>query len=242
MFGKNEVTGPFRVDDGSLKVVKMFYTMQGEGPDSGRPAIFFRLSHCNLRCWFCDTDFDKGEVWSINEIEQRFDWHLFEAKSCNLVVVTGGEPLLQNILPVVEFLNSRGVEVSVETAGLCHFDGLERWFAPDRSINGNMIVCSPKTKKVHPKLVPLVGAWKYVVKSGYIDEETGLPILSTQKEAGYEKLFSQSPNERVAPIYIQPMDEQLDWKNEVNIQAALKVCMRFGYRLSLQTHKIVGVE
>lgn len=241
MFGTNEVTGPFYKDNGDLKVVNVFPTIQGEGPDVGRPAVFVRLSHCNLRCWFCDTDFDKGSVHDHDELVRMIFHNLVKIKA-TLIVVTGGEPLLQNINKLVAAMNANGVAVSVETAGLCYYDGLEQFFAPDRSIAGNLIVCSPKTKRVHPKLVPLVGAWKYVVKSGFTDKEDGVPVLSTQKYGAYEKAFIQPSNERVAPIYIQPMDEQSEWKNEVNWQHALSLCLKFGYNLSIQVHKIVGAE
>ena len=99
----------------ALKINEIYYSVQGESTHAGRPCIFIRLTYCNLRCTYCDTAyaFYKGKDMEIlhimNEIKQ---W------DCNLVEVTGGEPLLQDqcIALLNELVNSN-YEVMLETGG-----------------------------------------------------------------------------------------------------------------------------
>ena len=178
MFGQNEVTSPFPKADGSLLVTEVWRTIQGEGPDAGTPAIFVRLSKCNLRCYFCDTEFDKGEWYSVGDLLVKV-FKLAVAK-IRLVVLTGGEPLLQNINPFVSGCNANGIRVSVETAGTTVQPGLEYFFGPKAHIK-NLIVCSPKTPKLNEELLPLIGAFKYIVSPTTVDlAGDGLPSASTQ--------------------------------------------------------------
>lgn len=237
MFGQNKITGPFRNDDGSLLVNSLFFTIQGEGPDQGRPAIFLRLAKCNLRCWFCDTEFERGEQVEFDILCSRIV-ALSAQHGCELVVITGGEPLLQNIVPLVKFLNSTlGISVSVETAGTVHYPELDDVFCPMRSKGGNLIVCSPKTPKIHPELAKLVGAFKYIVREGEVDKNDGLPIMSTQRIGTYAHLYRQ-PAGRPIPIWVQPCDEHDEALNKANLRVAVESAMKHGYRLGIQLHKI----
>lgn len=242
MYGKNKVIKSFPSDDGSLKVNSVWYTIQGEGPDAGRPAVFVRLSHCNLRCFFCDTEFESGEVFTLRALAEEIVG-LSQAHNCTLVVITGGEPFLQNIIPLVYELNQNGISVSVETAGTVYRTGLDQFFDPFGAICKNLIVCSPKTKKLYHKVIPLIGALKYVVRVGEISDIDGLPSMSTQKEGAVNAVYR--PCSRLSesvPIYVQPMDDVDKEHTQSNMELAAKVCMRYGYRLSLQMHKLVGVE
>jgi 7-carboxy-7-deazaguanine synthase len=238
--GQNVVHGPFRAEDGSLKVNELFYTIQGEGPDQGRPAIFLRLSHCNLRCFFCDTEFEKGAVFTQQLVVDDV-LILASRHHCNLVVITGGEPLLQNIAPLVKDLNRCGLSVSVETAGTTWFEELDELFSPVRAINNNLIVCSPKTPKVHPELEKLVGAWKYIIKAGPMEQGAGgIPSKSTQREGEIQQLFL--PRDVSVPIWVQPMDEGELEANTRNLMAARDISLKFGYRLGVQVHKLAGLR
>jgi len=236
MFGKNEVTAPFRNPQGDLVVNEVFYTIQGEGPDAGRPAVFVRLAKCNLRCFFCDTEFEKGELIWIDDLCLRV-LSICRTNNCGLVVITGGEPLLQNIVPFVSRMNLAGVTCSVETAGTVMLENLGTVFHPLRSIANNLIVCSPKTGKVNSALEPLVGAWKYIIRDG--ECEGGWPCFSTQIEGQRQNLFV--PRDVVAPIYFQPCDEHDDKKNTANLRATVELCLRHGHRLCIQMHKLAGV-
>lgn len=235
MLGKNAVSGPFNESGQSLRVNEIWYTLQGEGPDSGRPAIFLRLSRCNLRCYFCDTEFDIGVDIDLDRVVDQV-LHLSILHGCSLVVITGGEPLLQNIVPFVRRINDCGISCSVETAGTVMLPELHTVFDPARSISGNLIVCSPKTPRIHPEMERLVGAWKYVVRAGEGDH-CGLPTKSTQIPGQDSVVFE--PIHAVVEIFVSPMDEQQADSNERNVKWARDVCLKYGHRLSLQIHKLV---
>jgi 7-carboxy-7-deazaguanine synthase len=98
-----------------LKVNEIYYSVQGESSMAGLPCVFVRLTYCNLRCTYCDTEyaFYEGKDYSIDEI-------VAEVKKfgCNLVEVTGGEPLFQEeCYPLMERLCEEGYSVMVETGG-----------------------------------------------------------------------------------------------------------------------------
>lgn len=240
MFGQNVVTKPFPQEDGSLKVHSIWYTIQGEGPDAGCPAIFVRLSHCNLRCYFCDTAFDTGEYRELTSLFDQIQ-SLSRQHKCPLVVITGGEPFLQNIIPLVENLNAANIAVSVETAGTVFLPGTTRMFT---GFAINKIVCSPKTPTLSPNLIPCIGALKYIIRAGEIDVRDGLPGVSTQKPAQIARIYRPCTNlGQDVPIFVQPMDEPDNpAQSELNRKAAAQVAMDFGYRLSIQLHKLVGVD
>jgi organic radical activating enzyme len=110
MFGKNEIVGQKYFNEAAedqLYVTSIFYTLQGEGPYRGEPAVFVRLAKCNLACSFCDTYFDGGDWLTFDEVYERVmaaavdyfggevpGW--FEQKVG--LVITGGEPMLQKNL------------------------------------------------------------------------------------------------------------------------------------------------
>ena len=98
-----------------LKVNEIFFSIQGESSYSGRPCLFIRLTGCNLRCNYCDTTYahDKGEMLSVDAILERLERH-----HCNLVEITGGEPLIQAGTPkLAKALLDRGYTVLVESNG-----------------------------------------------------------------------------------------------------------------------------
>lgn len=224
--------------DGRLLVHKVFDTIQGEGPDAGRPCVFIRLSRCNLRCFFCDTDFESGDWYDLPNICAVV---ASESSICNrdLVVITGGEPLLQNIVPFVKQMNRMGMACSVETAGTIFYPELREVFSPTRSINDNLIVCSPKTPKIAEGMEEIVGAWKYIIQHGGVDVD-GLPVNSTQIAGRKSHIFR--PSLPSVPIYVQPMDELDEMKNAANLRAIVQSSQNNGYRLCIQLHKIAGLE
>jgi 7-carboxy-7-deazaguanine synthase len=99
----------------SLKVNEIFYSIQGESTYSGRPCTFVRLTGCNLRCSYCDTQYayEKGEKMEISQIMRRVADY-----KCPLVEITGGEPLLQSKTPLlISNLVEYGYTVLMETNG-----------------------------------------------------------------------------------------------------------------------------
>ena len=98
-----------------LKVNEIYYSVQGESSKAGLPCVFVRLTYCNLRCTYCDTEyaFYDGKNFSIDEIVSEV-----KKFGCGLVEVTGGEPLFQEeCYPLMERLCNEGFTVMVETGG-----------------------------------------------------------------------------------------------------------------------------
>lgn len=227
MFGKNPVRGQESGDGRRLWIQEIFYTLQGEGPFSGQPAVFIRTAGCNLRCFWCDTDFESSE-WrpDLSEIAEKIEAN--RPAHCDLVVVTGGEPMRQNIVPLIEMLLAEGIRVQIETNGTLWLDLPE-----DERLS---IVCSPKTPTLSSALVGRIDAFKYVVSHAGLDPEDGLPNGSTQLADRPGRLFRPPDG---ATVYVSPRDER--GETEVNIRAAAQSALKHGYRLSLQTHKIIGL-
>ena len=98
-----------------LRVTEIFHSIQGESSHAGRPCTFVRLTGCNLRCTWCDSEytFTGGERMSIDEVMARV-----EAYGCRLVEITGGEPLAQQeAFELIRRLADGGYEVLIETSG-----------------------------------------------------------------------------------------------------------------------------
>lgn len=92
---------------------EIFYSLQGEGVNAGRPAVFLRFSGCNLKCPFCDTDHHNATAMSADEIIERIGRYA----PCRLVVLTGGEPSLHIDDDLIGMLNKLGYEIAIETNG-----------------------------------------------------------------------------------------------------------------------------
>jgi len=207
-------------------VKEIFYTLQGEGANTGRPAVFCRFAGCNLwsglehdrdkaTCKFCDTDFlwdsstDVGKFRSSEDLGQAVaDAWPQEIGGKPLVVCTGGEPLLQLDADLITAFHARGFEVAVETNGtLPAPEGID-W-----------ICVSPK---VDAKLVLVEGHELKLV----FPQDGANPQL-------YENMAFRN-------FYLQPMDGQ---ERESNTRCAIEYCKAHPrWRLSLQTHKILGIR
>lgn len=233
----------------AIIVHSIFYTIQGEGPFTGRPAVFVRLSGCNLKCPGCDTDYtSQRHTMSAQEIVAKI---LELATKDTLVVITGGEPFRQyNIRYLLELLVRMNMNVQIETNGTLppvEFDNgdIEGYHycqvVTNCNTNGRVyIVCSPKSGNINPLTRKYACCLKYVVKHNDVDPMDFLPIHSLDHPVGV-KVARPSPDfERT--IYVQPMDEQDEAKNKLNLQEAIHSCLKGGYTLQIQTHKIINME
>ncbi len=117
--------------EGSLKVVSIFYSIQGEGSFTGTPSIFIRLWGCNLECSFCDDELHKGDFISLSfdEVLEKISKY-----GASQIVITGGEPTLYNLNSFIKFLQKRGYFVTVESNG----------FKLENIESANWITYSPK--------------------------------------------------------------------------------------------------
>ena len=210
----------------SYAVKEIFYTLQGEGAQAGRAAVFCRFAGCNLWtgreqdrasavCKFCDTDFADtngaggGKFDSAEALTSAIQskWPSGSAPGKRFVVCTGGEPLLQLDARLIDAFHAGGFEIAVETNGtIAAPEGID-W-----------LCVSPKA-----------GA-EFVQKSG--DE---LKLVFPQTGIDPEDLVLLD----FKNFFLQPMDGP---DREANTELVVKYCMAHPrWRLSLQTHKIVGI-
>ncbi len=204
MLGKNPAR-PQDLNDGQiLWMQSVYYTLQGEGPFVGRPALFVRLAGCNLKCFWCDTDFESSQ-WQPTLDELFVCIEKEKPAHCNLVVITGGEPFRQNIAPLVERLLALDLVVQIETNGTL-------WI--DLPVHPDLhIVCSPKSSYIHDKLISRVSSFKYVIAASNIDPIDGLPNRSTQiRDTGVR--IARPPHG--SEIYVMPLDSGESTQNELN--------------------------
>jgi 7-carboxy-7-deazaguanine synthase len=107
-----------------LRVTEIFHSIQGESTHAGRPCVFVRLAGCNLRCRWCDSEytFTGGEKISIDDVIERV-----KSYGCDLVEVTGGEPLAQKeAFDLIARLCDDGFEVLIETSGSIDIEPVDR--------------------------------------------------------------------------------------------------------------------
>lgn len=107
-----------------LKVNEIYHSIQGESSKAGLPCVFVRLTYCNLRCTYCDTEyaFYSGEEKSVSEIIKEVKKY-----KCNLVEITGGEPLVQEeSLRLMKSLCDEGYEVMLETGGSLSIEKIDK--------------------------------------------------------------------------------------------------------------------
>jgi 7-carboxy-7-deazaguanine synthase (Cx14CxxC type) len=209
-------------------VKEIFYTLQGEGYQTGRPAVFCRFSGCNLWtgreqdradavCTFCDTDFfgvgpDGGKFASPRALAERVAalWPADRAESKPYVVCTGGEPLLQLDEPLVDAFHHEGFEVAVETNGtLLPPPGID-WLCVSPKANAPLKVLNgDELKLVFPQVEP-----------------------EAQPDCFEHLAF--------AHLSLQPMDGP---HLADNTRRAVEYCLTHPrWHLSLQTHKLLGLR
>lgn len=230
MKGQNPLRPQEAGDGTTLWIQEVFYTLQGEGPYSGEPAVFVRLGGCNLNCYWCDTEFESSD-WkpALDELLERIE--SVRPQFCRLIVITGGEPFRQNIVPFLRALSERNLRVQIETNGTLYFD------IPAGDIH---IVCSPKTGSLNQRLTPHIDSYKYLLAAGAIDEHDGLPTASTQREGEVTRI-ARPPVGSDAQIFVMPIDSGDPSINQANLQACVASALKHGYRLTLQTHKLSGI-
>lgn len=234
MFGKNVLRKQDLSDPLNLYIQEIFYTIQGEGPFAGTPAVFVRLAGCCLKCFYCDTEFESG-MKQTRSLDLILDQVSAVNKAAKLVVLTGGEPLRQDIVALCIALHTMGFTTQIETAGPLWVPGLEDLVQAGITT----IVCSPKTGKVRPEILKWCKHWKYIIKaSDEVSAGDGLPMSSTQIPFAIQEL--QRPPEGTT-VWLQPCDEYDPELNKLNVEMATGICMLYGYRLCLQIHKIVNL-
>lgn len=213
----------------TYSVKEMYYTLQGEGAHTGRPAVFLRFAGCNLwsgrekdraeaTCKFCDTEFVGTDGPGGGKFETASDlasavaaiWPGQGAGSRPYVVCTGGEPLLQLDEPAIDALHAAGFEVGVESNGTIAAPAGIDW-----------LCVSPKAN------APLVQQSGNELKLVYPQME------SAARPENFEALHFEH-------FFLQPLhDENID----EHTRASIEYCLAHPHwKLSLQTHKIIGID
>lgn len=209
----------------SYQVKEIFYTLQGEGGNAGRPAVFCRFAGCNLWsgreqdratavCQFCDTDFVGtngtlgGKFSDAEQLAAQIEMLWPTGAGHRLVVLTGGEPLLQLDAPLIDALHARDFAIAVETNGTIAAPTGIDW-----------LCVSPKAG------APWV-------------QREGQELKLVWPQDGFDLAELEAAN--FTQRYLQPMDNALRGDNT---RACIAMCMqRPAWRLSLQTHKITGIR
>ncbi len=257
MFGTNPVTAPSYDPQGQLWVHSIFYTIQGEGPLAGHPAVFLRLAGCNLRCSFCDTDFESNrKAWRSAPLASHINAMIpLNPERAKLCVITGGEPLAQNIVPIIEELWKLDISVQIETAGTVAPPRFDRFLSemyngsdPGHEYDRLKIVCSPKTARIRPEIAHHAECLKYIVSARMPrSDDDGLPLYLNQGRSislsgQTRSLLYHPPRWHYDKVWVQPCDEQDELRNRENRALCASIAMRFGYRISIQQHKILELE
>jgi len=226
---------------GRVNLHSLFYTIQGEGPLAGSPAVFIRLSGCNLQCPGCDTEYTGGKQYHPEEIRNAIVSLRMSLKIPKpIIVITGGEPLRQNIDELCSILLDSKYIVQIETNGTLPWptnweESLRVLMDPDFHI-----VCSPKTGRVNKSLMPFISAMKYVVEAGHTNTN-GLPTRALQGNVQPWQTLSELPEP--VPVYVQPYDAGDDTNdNEKHLKTAVDCCLENGHKLCLQVHKIANLD
>ena len=191
------------------KVAEIFHSVQGEGSFLGCPATFVRLSGCNLSCSWCDTDFSAKYDLTAEEIADKV--------KCEKVIITGGEPTIYNLEPLLDELKKRGRVTMLETNGTNPTDGIRHLL--------DWIVCSPKPQNnwnINPRC--LFDELKYVV-----DGQFNPNIHISEETKGKYK----------NRIWLQPESSKFSLRSKEAYEFAME---DLRLRVGIQLHKIIDVR
>lgn len=230
-----------RVRNTVYHINEIFYSLQGEGFHTGRPAVFVRFAGCNLRCPFCDTDFSHSEPMTAEQIARRvFD---YSTHPHTLIVLTGGEPSLQVDNELVDALHAHQQTVTIETNGTRP--------VPD---NIDWVTVSPKA--VSEADLPLTQADESKVVLTQSDEVKVVlshepKVVLTQADE-VKVVFTES-TEKLLPLwrttirashyYLQPCAQPGTEPIRANTEDVVAYILSHpDWKLSLQTHKYLHIR
>ena len=192
-------------------IVEIFHSVQGEGFHTGVPHVFVRFGNCNLRCEWCDTDFLSYEVRELNSIIDEI-----LSFQCDRVIFTGGEPAMQDLATIGNRLKEHEIQLSIETNGTIEVDPIIDW-----------ICVSPKDQ-IYPNVA---------IRQRSGDELK--VVYCGQKLDLYDDLKGGFTHHYIQPCYIEADTVEQNGKNFRIVENLVKE--NPGWRLSLQTHKWMGV-
>ena len=218
-------------------VNEVFESIQGEAAFTGTPSVFIRLQGCHVGCEFCDvktawplpTDSDVNALPLTEILEKRQDAPTFAFVSeqrlvetilrkfkARHVVITGGEPCLHDLMPLTEELLANGRSVQIETSGACNI----------KVSDGVWVTVSPK--------LGMPGSAGPLTASLTRADEIKMPI---GKQRDIDNLKDLLTGSKSALVWLQPLS-----LNEKATQFCIDAATEFGWKVSLQTHKFIGVR
>ncbi len=190
---------------------EIFCSLQGEGEKTGTVSVFIRMSGCNLRCAFCDTDHQSHTMMSAPEIVEQ----VMRYPGAPLIVLTGGEPALHVDTALIQALKLTGKTIAIETNGTLPLpDGID-W-----------VTLSPKTAFQGGEALPCI-----------ITSCDELKVVYTGQNLNqYDHIKAQQ--RFLQPCYVEDPKQRL-----LGLQATVKAVLdNPQWRLSLQTHKLLGIR
>ena len=190
---------------------EIFCSLQGEGEKTGTVSVFIRMSGCNLRCAFCDTDHQSHTMMSAPEIVEQ----VMRYPGAPLIVLTGGEPALHVDNALIQALKMTGKTIAIETNGTLSLpDGID-W-----------VTLSPKTAFQGGEALPCI-----------ITSCDELKVVYTGQNLNqYDQIKAQQ--RFLQPCYVDDPKQRL-----LGLQATVKAVLdNPQWRLSLQTHKLLGIR
>jgi len=205
----------------TLTVNEIYHSIQGESTWAGRPCVFVRLTFCDLRCIYCDTDyaFYEGKKQTLKEIVEAV-----EAFRCSLVEITGGEPLLQkNVLPLMSMLAEAGQTVLLETSGAHDISKV------DSRVHRIMDLKTPGSGEVEKNL------WSNIDHLVLRDEVKFVMGSREDYEWSREKVQRYVLPSRCHAVLFSPIFGRIDPREIVEWILADKLDVRF----QLQMHKFI---
>ena len=194
-------------------IVEIFHSVQGEAFHAGVPHVFIRFGTCNLRCEWCDTDF--MTFTSMTALDILGDVMEYD---CKRIIFTGGEPMLHDLWPLHRLLKARGYNLSVETNGTIEVpEGLLDW------------VCVSPKDQMYPD-VKIRQRTGDELKCVYVGQDL---TMYDDLRQGFDHAFLQ-------PCYMEA--ESVEWNGKNFAETEEVVKKNSGWRLSLQTHKWMGLD
>lgn len=195
-----------------MKVNEIFYSLQGEGRFTGVPAVFLRLSGCNLKCHFCDTQHEQYREMSVEEIMQEVT--KYESRH---IAITGGEPTMQLSEELTDALHKAGFFIQIETNGTIRLQS---------GVSVDWVTCSPKNTDLHIEHIDEVKLLCF----GGSDEEIDRHL------AKYATLEAQEY--RLQPLDTGDVEQN----RKITEDTIRYILHHPKWHLSLQTHKMLGVR